>query len=151
MTRIDRKNIIQKIADSYTDRSLFSGIEWLAEKSGKTVLSGKSGYQNYEKKIPIPKNAIYRIYSMTKPITGVALMILVERWKINLTDPLEKYIPEFKNTKVYDKKSKSFIDLDRSITLLDLATHSSGLTYSFVDKGKIKEIYEQEKIYPYYV
>ena len=64
---------------------------------------------------------------------------------------MEKYIPEFKNTKVYDKKSKSFIDLDRSITQLDLATHSSGLTYSFVDKGKIKEIYEQEKIYPYYV
>ena len=93
MTSLDRKNIIQKIADSYTDRSLFSGIEWLAEKSGKTVLSGKSGYQNYEKKIPIPKNAIYRIYSMTKPITAVMALKLIERGKLRLYDPVSLFIP----------------------------------------------------------
>ena len=50
MTNFDRKNVIQEIADSYVNRSLFSGIEWVAEKSGKIVLSGKSGYQNFEQK-----------------------------------------------------------------------------------------------------
>ena len=51
MTNSDRKNIIQEVADSYVDRSLFSGIEWIAEKSGEIILSGKSGYQNFENKI----------------------------------------------------------------------------------------------------
>ena len=66
-------------------------------------------------------------------------MVLVEQGKVSLSDPVEKYIPEFKNTKVFNKKTKQLENLDRSITLLDLATHSSGLTYSFIDKGKIKE------------
>ena len=52
MTNFVRKNVIQDVADSYVDRSLFSGIEWVAEKSGEIILSGKSGYQNFEKKNP---------------------------------------------------------------------------------------------------
>ena len=71
MNTPNREHIIKSVADSYVERGLFSGIEWLAEKSGKTILSGKSGYQKFEDKTPIPENAIYRIYSMTKPITAV--------------------------------------------------------------------------------
>lgn len=137
--------------DKQIKRGNFPGFVTLISKNGEIIFSDTRGFSDIEDSVPLKEDSLFRIYSMTKPITGVALMILVERGKINLLDPVEKYIPEFKNTKVYDKKSKSFIDLDRSITLLDLATHSSGLTYSFVDKGKIKEIYEQEKIYPYYV
>ena len=57
------------------------------KKSGKKVLSGKSGYQNFEQK-SIPENAIYRIYSMTKPITSVMALKLIERGKLRLYDPV---------------------------------------------------------------
>ena len=145
MTSLDRKNIIQKIADSYTDRSLFSGIEWLAEKSGKTVLSGKSGYQNYEKKIPIPKNAIYRIYSMTKPITAVMALKLIERGKLRLYDPVSLFIPSFENLKVMHPDGSNE-DLVRPMIIEDLLTHRSGLTYDFLVGCHVAPLYSEKDI-----
>ncbi len=143
---------------SYTDfldkeikKGNFPGFVTLIYKNGEVIFSDNRGFSDIEEGTPLNKDSLFRIYSMSKPVTGVALMILVERGLIALDDPLYKYIPEFKETKVYDNKTKSYIDLKRSIKIIDLATHSSGLTYSFVDKGKIKEIYENENIYPYYV
>ena len=152
--------IISKNYDfsSYTDfldkeikKGNFPGFVTLIYKNGEVIFSDNRGFSDIEEGTPLNKDSLFRIYSMSKPVTGVALMILVERGLISLEDPVYKFIPEFKNTKVYDKKTKSNIDLMRSIKIIDLATHSSGLTYSFVDKGKIKEIYENENIYPYYV
>ena len=57
-------------------------------------------FSDIEEKIPLNEDSLFRIYSMTKPITGAALMILVEQGKVSLLDPVEKYIPEFRNTKV---------------------------------------------------
>ena len=128
----------------------YPGFVTLIYKDGEIIFSDTRGFSDIESQTPLKEDSLFRIYSMSKPITGAALMILVEEGKVSLSDPVEKYIPEFKNTKVFNKKNKSFEDLERPITLLDLATHSSGLTYSFVDKGKIKEIYDQEEIYPYY-
>ena len=152
--------IISKNYDfsSYTDfldkeikKGNFPGFVTLIYKNGEVIFSDNRGFSDIEEGTPLNKDSLFRIYSMSKPVTGVALMILVERGLISLEDPVYKFIPEFKNTKVYDKKTKLNIDLMRSIKIIDLATHSSGLTYSFVDKGKIKEIYENENIYPYYV
>ena len=131
-------------------RGNYPGFVTLIYKDGEIIFSDTRGFSDIESQTPLKEDSLFRIYSMSKPITGAALMILVEEGKVSLSDPVEKYIPEFKNTKVFNKKNKSFEDLERPITLLDLATHSSGLTYSFVDKGKIKEIYDQEEIYPYY-
>ena len=143
---------------SYTDfldkeikKGNFPGFVTLIYKNGEVIFSDNRGFSDIEEGTPLNKDSLFRIYSMSKPVTGVALMILIERGIISLDDPVYKFIPEFKNTKVYDKKNKSIIDLKRPIKIVDLATHSSGLTYSFVDKGKIKEIYEKENIYPYYV
>ena len=86
---------------------------------------------------------------MTKPVTGVALMIAVDQGLVNLSDSVTKYIPEFKNTKVFLDNNKTE-KLKRNITLLDLATHTSGLAYTFTIKGDLQEIYLQEKIFPYY-
>ena len=128
----------------------YPGFVTLIYKNGEIIFSDTRGFSDIEEEIPLKEDSLFRIYSMTKPITGVALMILVEQGKVSLSDPVEKYIPEFKNTKVFNKKSKQLETLSRSLTILDLATHSSGLTYSFVDKGKVKEIYDREEIYPYY-
>ena len=127
----------------------YPGFVTLIYKDNELIFSDTRGYKDLESQEPLRENSLFRIYSMSKPITGAALMILIEQGKARLTDPVEKFIPEFKSTKVLNKKG-GLDDLQRPITLLDLATHSSGLTYSFVDRGKVKEIYDEENIYPYY-
>ena len=92
---------LQKIADQYVSKEKFSGIEWRVEKNQSCLFQGQAGYADFEKKTPIPENAIYRIYSMTKPVVSVAIMQLVEKGKIQLNSPITNYIPEFKQLKVY--------------------------------------------------
>ena len=145
MTKSHRKNVIQDIADSYVNRSLFSGIEWIAEKSGKIVLSGKSGYQNFEQKKPIPENAIYRIYSMTKPITSVMALKLIERGKLRLYDPVSSFIPSFENLKVMNPNG-SIEELNRPMIIEDLLTHRSGFTYDFLMGCHVAPLYSEKDI-----
>ena len=145
MTNSDRKNVIQEVADSYVDKSLFSGIEWVAEKSGKIILSGQSGYQNFEQKKPIPQNAIYRIYSMTKPITSVMALKLLERGKLRLYDPISSFIPSFEKLKVM-KPDGSLEELNRPIIVEDLLTHRSGLTYDFLMGCHVAPLYSERDI-----
>ena len=145
MTNFDRKNVIQEIADSYVNRSLFSGIEWVAEKSGKIVLSGKSGYQNFEQKKSIPENAIYRIYSMTKPITSVMALKLIERGKLRLYDPVSSFIPSFEKLKVMNPDG-SLEELNRPMIVEDLLTHRSGFTYDFLMGCHVAPLYSERDI-----
>ena len=129
-----------KFLDKEINKGNFPGFVTLVYKNGKVIFSDSRGFADIDDSIALTADSLFRIYSMTKPITGTALMILVEQGKVYLSDPVAKYIPEFKNTKVLNTKTNQLEKLDREITLLDLATHSSGLTYSFVDRGKIKEI-----------
>lgn len=145
MTNSDRKNIIQEVADSYVDRSLFSGIEWIAEKSGEIILSGKSGYQNFENKTPIPDDAVYRIYSMTKPITAVLALKLIERGDLHLYDPVSKFIPSFNDLMVLNPDG-SMDPLSRPIIIEDLMTHRSGLSYDFLLGCHVAPLYAENNI-----
>ena len=140
-----RENIIQSIADSYVDRELFSGIEWLAEKSGKTILSGKSGYQKFEDKSDIPENAIYRIYSMTKPITAVLALKLIEKGMLRLYDPVSSFIPSFNNLRVLNSDGTTE-DILRPMNIEDLLTHRSGLTYDFLAWCHVAPLYSEQAI-----
>ena len=145
MKNSDRKNIIQEVADSYVDRSLFSGIEWIAEKSGEIILSGKSGYQNFENKTPIPDDAVYRIYSMTKPITAVLALKLIERGDLHLYDPVSKFIPSFNDLMVLNPDG-SMDPLSRPIIIEDLMTHRSGLSYDFLLGCHVAPLYAENNI-----
>ena len=145
MNTSKRENVIKKIADSYVEKELFSGIEWLAEKSGKTILSGKSGYQKFEDKTPIPNNAIYRIYSMTKPITSVLALKLIEKGMLRLYDPVSAFIPSFENLKVLrvDGTTENIL---RPMNIEDLLTHRSGLTYDFLMGCHVAPLYSAQDI-----
>ncbi len=82
---------------------------------------------------PIAEDAVFRMYSMTKPIATTAVMQLVERGKVKLTDPVSKYVAAFANTKVYAGGSADhpvLIDPERPVTIADLLTHTSGTTYA---------------------
>ncbi len=98
---------------------------------------------------PMPGNAIFRIYSMTKPIVTVALMILLEEGKLFVADPIAKFIPELANVKV-GVESDGKLDLvaaKRAITVHDLLRHTSGLTYAFTGNAAVQRRYGEAKLF----
>jgi CubicO group peptidase (beta-lactamase class C family) len=120
----------------------------LIERDGKTAYFGSFGVRDPGAKDPMTPNSIFRIYSMSKPITTVAAMMLVEEGKLQLGDPLSKYIPAFANVRVgVEKKGedgKTVLDTvpaKRPITIQDLMRHTSGITYGFFGEGLVKKAY----------
>ena len=92
MSRLDR---VTAIADGYTAAGKYSGIEWLVEAGGEVMTSGQSGHADARAKTPIPDGALYRIYSMTKPIVSVLALILIEQGKLRLYDILPQMDSRF--------------------------------------------------------
>ena len=108
------------------------GASALVTQNGKEVYFGAFGYADREAGRAMARDTIVQIYSMTKPITGVALMTLWEQGKFRLDDPVAKYIPELAGVKVYtaDAAGKPvLVAPDRPMTIRDLARHTAGLTY----------------------
>jgi len=96
----DRLNRIQPMIRGYIEKQLIPGAVTMIARQGKIVHFEVQGYQNWEKKTPMTKDTIFRIASMTKPITSVALMMLFEQGKFQLSDPISKWLPAFKDMKV---------------------------------------------------
>ena len=147
---------LEKIAPTLSEHikeGRFPGFITAVARKGRVVHFETQGFSDIEKQIPLQKDSLFIIYSMSKPITGVALMILIEEGKIRLNDPVSLYIPEFAETKVMVmNQDGSFTTekLDREITIRDLATHTSGIAYSFTANDALQEIYEKEKLSPYF-
>ena len=145
--------------------------EWLRDQSAKNVIPGavlmivRNGKVAYfesvglldpETKAPMAKDAIFRIYSMSKPITTVAVMMLYEQGKITLDEPIAKYIPAFKNMKVgmeekgEDGKPKlELVPARKPITIQDLLRHTSGITYGFFGDMMVKKAYVDAHVFDY--
>lgn len=126
------------------------GCSALIFKDGKIAYSKVFGQRNQKKDLPVEQDTIWRIYSMSKPITSVAVMQLAEKGKINLDDPASKYITEFKGLKVYDKGGKAIekdalpvVDAQREMTVRDLLRHTSGLTYGFFGNTPVDQAYKK--------
>lgn len=125
--RLDR---IEPFMQSYIDEHKLPGMITMVARKGKIVHFEKYGIMDIDK--PMELNTIFRIASMTKPITSVAVMILYEEGYFQLDDPISKFIPEFNGLKVFSSKDSNgihVVDQIRPITVLDLLTHTSGLTY----------------------
>lgn len=143
------KNIDSLLNDS-VEKKKFSGGVVLIARHGKVVQVSTAGMQDIENKTPMADSAIFRIASMSKPITSVAVMQLVEDGKLKTTDLLSKYVPEFKDMKVAvpstDGKNFELIKANREITIHDLLTHSSGITYRIMSKPHVGKLYEEAGI-----
>jgi CubicO group peptidase (beta-lactamase class C family) len=126
------------------DKKIAGGSMLIARK-GKVVHFSTAGMQDIEGKKALSESTIFRIASMSKPITSVAVMILVDEGKIRVTDPLPKYVPEFKEMKVLipgkDGKENELVKANREITIHDLLTHSSGITYGLLNKPILSQMY----------
>ncbi len=97
----------------------------------------------------LPGDAIFRIYSMTKPIVSVALMMLVEEGRLFIADPIAKFIPEFANPKVgVERDGKlELVAAKRPITIQDLLRHTSGLTYAFTGNSAVQRLYVESRLF----
>ena len=131
---------VQAVADGYVTAEKFSGIEWHVDVAGKTLLSGSVGYADAAARTPIPEGAIYRIYSMTKPIVSVLALILMEQGKLRLYDMLAQYDKRFAQMRVLTPDG-DILPAVRPITVEDLITHRSGFTYEFIHGCHVAQYY----------
>ncbi len=133
---------LDRMLSSYVYAGDVAGISALVYENGQEQYYNAYGHQDRENGIRMNRNTIVKIYSMTKPITGVALMTLYEQGAFELDDPLEKYAPEFANMQVYDgvnpDGSMKLVPAKRSITIRDITRHTAG----FVNRGDIPGLSE---------
>jgi CubicO group peptidase (beta-lactamase class C family) len=115
------------------DNKKIAGASIIVARKGKIVLFETFGMMDQKTKKPMQPDTIFRIYSISKPITSVAAMMLYEQGKLKLDDPISKHIPEFKGLKVYSESSKHD-DQVRQMSIRDLLRHTSGLTYGYFGK-----------------
>jgi CubicO group peptidase (beta-lactamase class C family) len=123
----------------YIDSSMFAGISALIYKDGETVYRVNLGYADVNK--PMDDQTIFRIFSMTKPITAVALMTLYDEGKFELDDKVSKFIPEFADTKVYNPETKSLEPQKHELTIRHLLTHTSGIPYGVDQNAHVDSLY----------
>ncbi|WP_024511483.1 serine hydrolase domain-containing protein [Bradyrhizobium sp. ARR65] len=133
----------------YIDSGRFPGTQLLVYRRGKLVHSTVQGYADIERKVPVKDDTIFRIYSMTKPITSVAFMMLFEEGRVALDEPVVKYIPEWKDLGVFVAgTAPAFLTRppSRPMLIVDLLRHTSGLTYGFQQRSNIDAAYRAAKI-----
>jgi CubicO group peptidase (beta-lactamase class C family) len=132
------------------DRGNLPGVVVLVARKGRLVYSDAIGFQNQDARKPMPKDAIFRIYSMTKPLVSVAAMMLVEDGKIELTDAVSKFLPAVKGLQVsaaradaeFARITYSLVPAEREMTVQDLLRHTSGLAYaSLTQNALVKDAY----------
>src|SRR3954454_14595098 len=126
----------------------------LISQHAKPVYYQKFGQRDITTGQPMTDDTIFTVFSMSKPVTSVAAMMLVDEGKLKLSDPLEKYIPSFATAKVgvelkaeNGEKKLELGPLKRSITILDLLRHTSGITYGFYGDSLVRKAYANALIY----
>lgn len=144
----EQLDIIDQYLQEAVDTKVIPGGVFLISRNGKIAYHKSFGNRSKEEDDSYRNDDIFRIASMTKAVTVTAIMQLNEQGKLQLDDPLKKYIPAFAETKVldeYNEKDTTYttIDLTKPLTLRHLLTHTSGIIYGDFARGYAKDIYEQ--------
>ncbi|MFI9388137.1 serine hydrolase domain-containing protein [Kutzneria sp. NPDC052558] len=140
LARIDRR------FDRYVDEGRLPGYLAVVTRRGEVVHVGLGGQRDLEAAAPVTPDTRWRIYSMTKPVTSVAAMILFERGEFELTDPISRWLPEFAAPRVYVKGAATApgtVPAVEPIRVWHLLTHTAGLTYGFHHAHAVDEIYRR--------
>jgi len=134
------------------DKNEYAGAVTLLARHGKVIHFSTIGRKDLASGTPLEKDTIFRINSMTKPVTAAAMMILFEQGKWTLQDPISKFVPEFKDLKVFkgtDAEGKIVVeDLTHPPTLRELMTHTAGFGYDFDAPLALKPLYQDEHGFP---
>ena len=142
----ERLERIRPVMQGYVDDGHLPGFLTVVARHGKIVHFETIGMQDVENKKPVEPDTIFRIYSMSKPITSVAVMMLYEEGHFQLGTPVSKFIPEFKNMKVYNADQTEILDAKKQVTVKHLLMHTAGLTYGWGNKP-VDERYKELKIF----
>ncbi|MFT3964549.1 MAG: serine hydrolase domain-containing protein [Sphingobium sp.] len=121
----------------------------LVEQDGRPLLSLRLGYADVEHKVPLTDDAIFRLYSMTKPITTVAIMMLAEEGGLSLHDPVGRYLPELAHLRVYaggQDEPLETVPTQRPVTIEDLLMHASGMSYEFMGDTPVHRYYRRHGV-----
>ena len=133
----------------YVDEGRLAGLVTLVHRHGETAHRSAIGDMDVEAGTPMREDAIFRIYSMTKPITSVAIMMLYEAGLFQLDDPVRAFLPVFSDMEVFvggTMRAPETVPAERDITFRDLLTHTSGLTYSFMGSSPVDAMYRRDKL-----
>lgn len=128
---------IRPVMQCYVDQSLVPGVVTMVARHGKVVHFDVCGYKNVEQQAPMQKDTVFRIASMTKPMTSLALMMLLEEGKLQLHDPVANYLPVFADMKVRvkdDKGQSTLVPAKRKINIRHLLTHTAGFSSEYAGK-----------------
>ena len=149
MSKAALDRVENHLKQRYIDAGRFPGTQLLIYRRGKIVHSNVQGFADLERKVPVKDDTIFRIYSMTKPITSTAFMMLVEEGRVALDEPVHKYIPEWMNLGVFQAGTyPAFLTKppSRPMQIVDLLRHTSGLTYGFQQRSNVDAAYRENKI-----
>jgi len=152
---------LQRITDSLKadiDKKIIPGAVVLVARQGKIAFFEAVGVRDPATRVPMTKDTIFRIYSMSKPITSVSAMMLWEDGRFNLSEPVSKYLPQMGDLKVGVEKpdpnggqpTLELVPAKRDMTIQDLFRHTSGLTYGFFGPGLVKRMYAEAKVWSDY-
>ena len=140
-----RLGLLKSEMQALVERNQLPGVLTMVAKDGKVVEFEVAGKRDLESGAPLQKDSIFRIYSMSKPITGVAMMMLFEEGKWQLNDPVSKHIPEWANLKVAkvnpQNGSVTQVAPDHAMTMRELMSHSGGLTYGVFGSTAVDKMY----------
>lgn len=142
-TRLAR---IDAMTHAYVDDGRFPFVQLVVRRRGEIVHHDLYGWADRHSDRPIRDDCIARVYSMTKPVTSVALMMLYERGQLLLEDPVSRYLPSFADPRVFvagDPSRYTTREAAREMTVRDVLTHTSGLTYGFQHQHAVDAIYRQ--------
>lgn len=128
----DYKEVMDEIIRSNIENGEIAGANVLLIQHGRELYYNSLGFADKEAKLPMTRDTIFRIFSMTKPVTAVAVLMLAERGKLDLFDNVSKYIPEFADMKVW-REDGTLLPLEREIQIMDLMTMTSGVPYPDTD------------------
>ena len=130
------------------DKGTIPGVTVMVARRGQIGWFDALGRQSPAASAPMAQNTIFRIFSMTKPIVSIGIMMLLEDGHFLLNDPIAKFIPEFANQKVgvENNGQLDLVPLQRPITIQDLLRHTSGITYEHTGNGLVQQLYQQSRL-----
>lgn len=145
----ERLNRIGAHFQTYVDQGKLAGVLTLVARRGKLAWLDVRGHMDIESRKPLRADSIFRIYSMTKPVTSVAAMMLYEQGRFQLDDPISRFLPAFANMLVFTggtAKNPETVPAARPITFQDLFTHTSGLSYGFIGATPVEAMYRSHNL-----
>ena len=150
----ERLERIRAVLRNHVEEGRIAGAVALLARRGKVAFFESFGDRDLERDTPMSDDTIFRIASMSKPITSVAVMMLFERGQILLSDPVSLYLPEFRGLEVASVQSVTqgpstgiaTVPTQREMTIQDLLRHTSGLAYGFFSDSQVDQLYRAEEV-----